>query len=203
MSLSRDPEARAKSLASLYRVPKLETEVLTQELLKEYTVYDPDSGLFTLIKSGSPRYKNSLPVQIGTVTPKGYLVAMIAGKKLPLHVAAVVWMTGRHPDREKLEVVDHINGIRTDNRWCNLRVISGGENVRNQSQTKNTSSGIVGVSKRGSKFYAHIRIDTKLRHLGVFDTLEEAVAARQKALVEHLELLKIRHQNSVLSATLQ
>lgn len=193
-------EAAEKSKANLYRVPKLDTEELTQAILKEYTVYDPDTGIFTLIKSGSPRNKNSLPMRIGTLGSSGYLRAMVAGKKVPLHVMAVIYMTGKAPDRDKLEVVDHINGDKSDNRWVNLRVISSGENIRNQKQLKNsTKSGVTGVNQRGSKFYAHIRIDTKLRHLGSFATLEEAVAARQHALKEHLKLVDLHHDESQIS----
>lgn len=193
-------EAAEKSKANLYRVPKLETKELTQAILKEYVVYDPDTGIFTLVKSGSPRYKNCLPMQIGTLSNSGYLLAMVAGKKIQLHVMAVIYMTGKAPDRSKLEVVDHINGDKTDNRWKNLRVISGGENVRNQKQTKDyTKSGVTGVSQRGNKFCAHIRIDTKLKHLGTFATLEEAIKVRERALAEHLSLVKLHHATSQIS----
>ena len=174
----------------LFRVPKLNHSGITQTMARHVVEYDPDTGVFTQIRTNSPRYKNSLPRRLCEQDSKGYLQAMLYGIRIKLHVLAVIYMTGVEPDRSKLEVVDHINGDKTDNRWANLRVIPGGENVRNQLQYKSTTaSGTTGVYKRGDKFLAHLRIDRKLHHLGTFETLAEAKHARNSALAKHLELI--------------
>jgi hypothetical protein len=183
------PTTKHNSLTNLHRVPKLHFTELTQALLKAHVHYDPVSGIFTLLKTNSPRFKNKRPESLGTPDVKGYLHAMVCGVRRKLHVMAVLYVTGVLPDRAKLEVVDHINGVKTDNRWENLRVISGGENVRNQSQVKSTTaSGLTGVNKLpNGKYKANIRIDKRLYHLGTYASLEEAQAARLKALKAHLD----------------
>lgn len=50
---------------------------------------------------------------------------------------------------EPPETIDHINGIRDDNRICNLRAASFAENVRNTVPKKNNKTGFKGVSKFG------------------------------------------------------
>lgn len=184
----------SNDIAGLFRVPKLDKRELTQAILKEYVVYVPDTGSFTLIKSNSPRYRNSLPAKFGSMNADGYLYGMLEGKSYSLHKLAVLYMTGAFPD-SRLFRVDHRDRDTANNRWLNLRVIALGENIRNQSQTKTTTkSGHTGVSyKDGAKspWKAHIRVDGKLKHLGSYATLEEAVAVRQAALSEHLKSVKL------------
>ena len=182
------------NFAGLLRVKKLEKRKLTQEILKEYVIYDPDTGLFTLIKSNSPRYRNSLPAPFGSKNADGYLYGMLEGKSYSLHMLAVLYMTGSFPDSRFVRV-DHKDRNTLNNRWLNLRIIPLGENIRNQAQTKSTTkSGHTGVSYReGAKspWKAHIRVDGKLQHLGSYKTVEEAVAVRQAALSEHLKSVKL------------
>lgn len=75
------------------------------------------------------------------------------------------------------EEVDHLNGIGTDNRLLNLRVVDGSINSRNRKLPRHSSSGHVGVlrHKKTNKWQA---VDHKRKSLGLFITLEEAVAAR-------------------------
>lgn len=169
----------------LYRAEKIADKSLNQALLKELAHYDKETGKFTRIKSTSPRFLGKLPCPMDAMHSQGYCVVMVNGKSYPAHKLAVLYVEGYLPDRSVR--VDHINGDTTDNRWCNLRVVAPGENVRNQKALKQTESGHTGVFKRNEKFVAHIRIDKKLKHLGTFTTLEEAVAVRKNALVKHLE----------------
>lgn len=93
----------------------------------------------------------------------------------------VIWaiVTGRWPS----EQIDHINGIRTDNRLGNLREVSSSENSKNKCQRSNNTSGVTGVSwshdKR--KWLADIRVNKKQIYIGRFDNFDDAVAARKEA----------------------
>ena len=74
------------------------------------------------------------------------------------------------------EIIDHINGVRDDNRIENLRSVTYTDNARNRRIGKNNTSGNLGVSfnKRQQKWTAYITV-------GTFDTKEEALTARKAA----------------------
>lgn len=82
-------------------------------------------------------------------------------------------------------MVDHINGNGLDNRRCNLRVCSHGENMRNRTMNRNNRSGYKGVyfdpDKNGRPWRAQIRANGRKHSLGRFDTAEQAYEAYQKA----------------------
>jgi len=75
--------------------------------------------------------------------------------------------------------VDHIDGDPTNNRRSNLRLCTHAENGKNQRRPSTNSSGFKGVSwhKRDKRWYARIMINRKNKHLGCFDTPEDAKAA--------------------------
>tara|TARA_R110000803_G_scaffold4467_1_gene15036 strand:- start:32 stop:511 length:480 start_codon:yes stop_codon:yes gene_type:complete len=72
--------------------------------------------------------------------------------------------------------IDHININPFDNRIENLRVVNQSQNQRNKNKLKNCSSIYKGVSlyKRDKKWKAQITINGKSKHLGLFETEEEA-----------------------------
>lgn len=79
-------------------------------------------------------------------------------------------------------IVDHRNNIKTDNRLENLQLISQRENV--SKDKKDGSSKYTGVSlvKASGKWRAAIRINSKTKYLGTFDTEAEASKAYQEIL---------------------
>ena len=83
-------------------------------------------------------------------------------------------------------VVDHINNIRTDNRLENLQLISPRENA--SKRIKKYSSKYIGVSwwARDSNWKSQIRINGKVKYLGLFNSEIEASKAYQEALKKHL-----------------
>lgn len=79
-------------------------------------------------------------------------------------------------------VVDHINGDTHDNRKANLRTCTPKENSWNAIESKNCTSGHVGIRITPSgKFSARIMVDRKEIFLGTFQTMDEAIKARNEA----------------------
>lgn len=150
------------------------------EKFKEYFHYDKDSGVFTVIKKNCKRIL--LGTEAGTIDKKGYRVIQFGGSIYKAHRLAWIYVHGVWPS----QVIDHINGNRSDNRLVNLREASHGQNKTYSKPTKTNTSGKMGVSKRtfnsGTvKWAARININHKQIHLGYFNTYEEAVKVRLQA----------------------
>ena len=75
-----------------------------------------------------------------------------------------------------IEQLDHINGIRTDNRISNLRKVTQNENQWNRVTAKGYS-----WKKRDNKWEARIIINRKNKYLGCFNSEEEARKAYLEA----------------------
>ncbi len=113
----------------------------------------------------------------------GYLRGRILGIKFSAHRIAWLLQTGNWP----IEDVDHVNGVRSDNRWVNLRSIPHAVNQKNRALSKNNTSGVNGVrwyAPRG-QWEARIKTSGRLIMLGYFDTLQAAAAAREAADRKH------------------
>lgn len=82
--------------------------------------------------------------------------------------------------------MDHINNNRLNNNVCNLGWATRSENNFNNSISKRNTSGIKGVSydKRDKKWRAKIQINGKEKHLGYYNSLEEAKTVRQQKAKE-------------------
>jgi hypothetical protein len=82
-------------------------------------------------------------------------------------------------------IVDHINGDRLNNKKANLRVCSLTENNRNVGRSRRNTSGYKGVSfdKRRGKWRAYIHYAGHQKHLGMFETPQEADKAYRRAMV--------------------
>ena len=74
--------------------------------------------------------------------------------------------------------VDHINGVKTDNRWYNLRQVTRRTNMENQRAAKiGNLTGVLGVTWYSGKYVARITVHGVKRHLGRFADLAEAEQA--------------------------
>lgn len=82
--------------------------------------------------------------------------------------------------------VDHINGIRCDNRRSNLRIVTHSENMKNIGFSSNNSSGYKGVSynRRDDLWAAQIKIDGR-SYSEYYHTKEEAIEARKRLEKEY------------------
>ena len=77
-------------------------------------------------------------------------------------------------------MVDHINGEPLDNRVANLQIVTNQHNQQKQrSQLRITSSDYKGVSrhKETGKWEARIRVDGKLKYLGLYELEIQAAQA--------------------------
>ena len=119
----------------------------------------------------------------GTVKPDGARHIHVKGKDYLAHRLIWLYLNGKFPDN----TIDHVNGDRLDNRIENLRDVTHQENHKNRQKPCTNTSGHMGVcwNKAREKWHAQINVDGVRKHLGCFNILEDAVAVRQAASIEH------------------
>lgn len=141
--------------------------------------YDPKTGIVWRIRKRCPwkGYKK-VREKVGT-NSHGYIATRFQGKSFHVHRIAWFLKTGKFP--EKFMDIDHINGIKDDNRWSNLRLAKRGENNMNSGNPSNNTTGQKGVHPTRGRWFARIKVDGKIIHLGVFLKFEDAVEARKQA----------------------
>lgn len=157
--------------------------LLTQSELKSQLKYDPDTGLFAW---ASLKRGVTIGKVAGSLKPSGYVIILVNRKMFRAHRLAWLYMTGRFPAKS----VDHINRIKNDNRWCNLRDASHSENFFNMGIKSSNTSGYKGVSfnKQLRKWDARATVNKQQTCLGLFDTPELASEAyREFAKNNHAE----------------
>ena len=146
---------------------------VTQERLKEALHYDPETGIFTRLV----RTTNSVRIGdvAGTLHHTGYRRIWFDEKNYLSHRLAWLYMMGEWPQAD----IDHVNGVRDDNRFVNLREATGSQNQHNRKLNHNNACGYMGVSwyKVTRKWRAHIMVAVRTKHLGYFTSPEDAYAA--------------------------
>lgn len=149
--------------------------ILTQEELKERVNYNPDSGIFTWKSKSDPRSSIKIGAEINCKDKDGYLRVFISYKYYKLHRLAWFYVYGVWPKYQ----IDHINGDKKDNRISNLRDISQSANMQNIHKANiNKLSGLPrGIYFEFGKYRARIKIKNKIKNLGSFVLLSEAVDA--------------------------
>lgn len=158
-------------------------ESLTQQSLKEVLHYDPRTGAFVWVSaSGRGQPRKRVGQRAEKAKGDGYLRISIDGVRYLAHRLAWLYMTGVWPQA----MVDHKNGVKTDNRWRNLREANHSTNGQNVHRAKGTNPlpGAYWRPKRG-RWEAQLRINGVHRHLGYFSTAKKAHAAYVKAKREH------------------
>lgn len=173
---------------------------LTRAQIKELVHYDPDTGVFTHLHKDRKWFANDLSYFLhnkrwegkpnGTIQTKGNgyrrVKVSLAGKQYLAHRIAWIYMTGDVPPKQ----IDHIDGDGLNNRWGNLRDGSI-DNQRNKGIQRNNRSGVTGVSwsqvcqKWATRVWITEGGRRVYRHFGMFETLEAATAAVEKARREN------------------
>lgn len=150
------------------------------EELRSVFRYDQETGHIFWIEGTRRSAPGSFAGFIGMY---GYIAIPYKMKSIRAHRLAWALHYGEWPAKH----IDHINGIRTDNKIGNLREATFAENNWNRPKPSNNTSGHKGVTfhKGEGKYYARITANKINRSLGYFDTAEEAGAAYQLAAKEY------------------
>lgn len=79
--------------------------------------------------------------------------------------------------------IDHINHNPLDNRRCNLRVCDRSQNNMNRTRRSRGAARFKGIywSKRMNKWHVRVWLNKKAKHIGFFDSLEDAIKARMRS----------------------
>lgn len=145
--------------------------------LREILDYLPDTGILLW------RKKISRKVVVGKVAgcadAYGYTQLRVEGVQYKAHRIAWAIYYGQWPE----ENIDHINGIKTDNRLLNLRAANQKQNLQNSARRSDNRSGHVGVSwyKKTRSWRADITVNGVTTYLGSFHDKREAITAYLEA----------------------
>lgn len=135
-------------------------------LIRKLVSYDPESG--RIARRDNPKFT-------GSFDKDGYLIIKVKCKQYKAHRLAWFLYYGEFPEME----IDHINRNRADNRICNLREVTRGDNTRNENKTPNPKTGVIGIyhdeCTRGLKSKFTTRYQGKTYR---FRTLDEAIKFR-------------------------
>lgn len=149
--------------------------------LKARLLYVPQTGIFYWIDPPI-KHPELLGEEAGYESAdssgKRYYLIQINGFKYRRARLAFLYMTGFWPS----EMVDHINGDSTDDRWVNLRDVSVSQNNQNRKIGRLNRKFPMGVRQsRSGRYEARIGVNGTQLHIGTFDHVEQALDAYQTA----------------------
>ena len=159
--------------------------MISVEEFKTIYSYDPDTGVFSRIRKTS---NNSTIGYGGYRRPDGYFSLTVDRKGLNMlaHHCAWLYMTGELPPNGY--EVDHIDRVRDNNRWSNLRLADRTLQLINTTRRTDNTSGVKGVSwcKERDSWEVYINLHCKRVRLGRHKDWFDAVCARKSGEnVEH------------------
>ena len=127
----------------------MKREDITPEYLQEVLDYNPKTGeLFWKVRPVE-HFKNQHAcnswnanysgrnINKNITNTRGYYTLMLHGLKFKAHRVAYAIHHKKHPEFQ----IDHINGIKTDNRIENLRDVTNEENSKNRPLCARNTSG--------------------------------------------------------------
>jgi hypothetical protein len=170
---------------------------LTQSRLKEVLDYNFDTGVFKW------KIQSNHFIQIGDdagCVSKGYITIAIDNCPYMAHRLVWLYIYGKFPDK----FIDHINGIKSDNRLINLREANNTQNLQNIGLHKSNTSGYKGVyfHKKKKQWMARCRVNGVRIYLGMYPTAEEASkvydAFAKENFGEFYKDLNIKEENATL-----
>lgn len=149
---------------------------IDSEELRRIIEYDPETGI---LRDKGVRTRGVKGRALGNHDKDGYLLLKVYQVTYKAHRLAWLYVHGEWPKNE----IDHINGVKDDNRIANLRDVSQSFNQHNILEAmKNSKSGVRGVRRLSSgSWEANIRHQGKRVRLGTFGSINEAGKAYQQA----------------------
>lgn len=152
--------------------------MITQERLKQTISYSPETGIFVSLTSRGCVKSGDI---LGKPRSDGYVKIGVDKRDYFAHRLAFLYVHGYMP-----EFVDHVNGMRSDNRICNLRPADKYINARNAARKPWSLSKFRGVNKNGNAWYASIRVDgERYINLGRFNDQVEAAYVYDMASLQY------------------
>lgn len=149
----------------------------TVDQFKSELSFDVDAGV--IVRLFNKFYKKSAPRAGSFHKKSGYRRIRFRGVKIEEH--QLIWFIANGYWANE---IDHKNGVKDDNRICNLRSVTHVENLQNNRRARSHSrSGHLGVYwiKSRQKWDAQIKVNGKAIHLGEFVNIEDAISARKSA----------------------
>lgn len=145
--------------------------------------YDPETGRFYRERIGTRgNWREGIVKE--NFSGQGYVTVSVGQARFLAHRLAWLIMTGE--DRPLDLPLDHINGIRSDNRWLNLRAATPSLNTTNRGRGKNNTTGVVGVGRNmpGGPWKARLVSNGK-QFFSLHVCFGKAIQARRALEVEH------------------
>lgn len=146
--------------------------------LLNYLFEYEDGRLFWKIK---PSQNTNVGDEAGFLRSEGYYGISIKDKTYKRSKLIWIYHYGVIPEGM---TIDHIDGIRDNDKVSNLRLATHTENCRNKGKQKRNTSGFKGVTTRKYGFEAAFKIDGVNHYLGTFKTAEEAYKAYCEAVTK-------------------
>ena len=134
--------------------------MITHEELLEVLHYDKETGFFTWKKSSGKAKQGAVA---GFKHKSGYIYIRYNGKQYSSNRLAWFYVHNKWP----IGQIIHINNINDDNRFCNLKHVS--YNSKKQKEHIKPY-----LDNRSNKWLSHCKFYGKSRHIGWFDTEQEA-----------------------------
>jgi len=148
--------------------------------VSKYFIYNPQTGIIKRKITVNNRAKKGSIV--GSLRSHGYLTTSYDYKQYYIHRLAWFLHHGNQP-----EYIDHINGIKTDNRLANLRNCSNSQNNMNVGKMSNNTSGHTGVYwiKDRKSWKAVITVNYKTIYLIMSKDKDTVINARKQAEIKY------------------
>ena len=168
---------------------------LGRDFFNYWLRYDPETGRFSWKEK--PSVGVSIGDDAGWLAPSGYCFVQIKGQAFALHRVAWLLETGSWPEDQ----IDHINGVRYDNRFSNLREATSRENSQNMVQHRDKRLPGASVHKPSGRWVCQVKVFGKVYYLGLHDSEEDAHAIYKEVVSADDTMTAVKIKRAQLGLT--